>query len=154
VLLPLRGRLGHLSWNNPGGSAIGRVGKKKGEGKGKRERERERAGDLTSGSKSGDHHLQNLGHHGERERWERKGGCCAGELNEGKRDKGRGARMGEGQGARVARAELGQARSGWARSGRAGLGRTTGQNPVARTTTDWNSIREAKSEMRPSNTRD
>jgi general stress protein YciG len=32
-------------------------------------RERERGGELTSGSKSGDHRLQNLGHHGgERER--------------------------------------------------------------------------------------
>jgi hypothetical protein len=47
-----------------------RAGEKEGEGEGKRERERE----LTSGSKSGDHHLQNLGHHGgERERWEREG---------------------------------------------------------------------------------
>jgi hypothetical protein len=33
---------------------------------------------------SGDHRLQNLGHHRERERW-RRGGCCAGELNKGKR---------------------------------------------------------------------
>jgi hypothetical protein len=36
-----------------------------------REREREgegRGGELTSGSKSGDHRLRNLGHHGERER--------------------------------------------------------------------------------------
>jgi hypothetical protein len=34
-----------------------------------REREGEgRGGELTSGSKSGDHHIQNLGHHGERER--------------------------------------------------------------------------------------
>jgi hypothetical protein len=32
------------------------------------ERERERGGELTSGSKSGDHHLQNLGHHRGRER--------------------------------------------------------------------------------------
>jgi hypothetical protein len=37
-----------------------------GEGEGKRERER--GGELTSGSKSGDHRLQNLGHHRERER--------------------------------------------------------------------------------------
>jgi hypothetical protein len=44
----------------------GRVGKNKGEGK--RERERERGGELTLGSKSGDHCLQNLGYHGERER--------------------------------------------------------------------------------------
>jgi hypothetical protein len=33
-----------------------------------RERERERGGELTSGSKYGDHHLQKLGHHGERDR--------------------------------------------------------------------------------------
>jgi hypothetical protein len=26
VLLPLRGRLGHLSWNNPGGSATAGIG--------------------------------------------------------------------------------------------------------------------------------
>jgi hypothetical protein len=85
----------------------------KGEGEGKRERER--GGELTSGSKSGDHRLQNLGHHrGEREVGER-GGCCAGELNEGKRP-GEGARMGR------ARA-LGARGSSWA-----GLGRTAGQN--------------------------
>jgi hypothetical protein len=80
-------------------------------------------------------------------------GCCAGELNEGKRDKGRG-RMGRARRARGARAELGHARSGWAGSGRAGLGRTAGQNPVERTTTDRNSIREAKSETELSNARD
>jgi hypothetical protein len=40
----------------------GRVGEKEGEGEGKRERERER--ELTSGSKSSDHRLQNLGRHG------------------------------------------------------------------------------------------
>jgi hypothetical protein len=34
---------------------------------------------------------------GERERW-RRGGCCAGELNEGKRPGEGGGRMGEGQG--------------------------------------------------------
>jgi hypothetical protein len=43
---------------------------------------------------------------------------------------------------------------GWAGLGRAGLGRTAGQNPVACTTTDRNSIHEAKSETRLSNTRD
>jgi hypothetical protein len=36
-------------------------------GGGGEERERERGGELTSGSKSGDHRLQNPGHHGERE---------------------------------------------------------------------------------------
>jgi hypothetical protein len=42
----------------------------------------------------------------------------------------------------------------WAAPGRAGLGRTVGQNSVARTTTDRNSIRKAKSETRLSNTHD
>jgi hypothetical protein len=91
------------------GRGRGRAGKKKGEGEGKRER----GGELTSGSKSGDHRLQNLGHHGEREMGER-GGCYAGELNEGKRDKGRGRAHREGQGARGARAELGWVGLGWA----------------------------------------
>jgi hypothetical protein len=50
-----------------------RDGEKEGEVKGKRERERERGGELTSGSKSGDHRLQNLGHHGgERDGRERR----------------------------------------------------------------------------------
>jgi hypothetical protein len=48
----------------------------------------------------------------------------------------------------------GARRPSWARPGWAGLGRTTGQNLVARTTTDRNSIHEAKSETRLSNTRD
>jgi hypothetical protein len=60
----------------------------------------------------------------------------------------------EGTGARGARAELGRAGPGWAGSGRAGLGRTAVQNPVARTTTDRNSIREAKSETKLSNAHD
>jgi hypothetical protein len=34
------------------------------EGRGGGVEERERGGELTSGSKSGDHRLQNLGHHG------------------------------------------------------------------------------------------
>jgi hypothetical protein len=42
--------------------------RRKGKGRG---RERERGGELTSGSKSGNHRLQNLGHHGG-ERWERR----------------------------------------------------------------------------------
>jgi hypothetical protein len=49
---------------------------------------------------------------------------------------------------------LGRAGLGWAGLDRAGLGRTAGQNPMARTTTDRNSIRGAKSETRLSNTRD
>jgi hypothetical protein len=44
---------------------------------GGRER-RERGGDLTSGSKSSDHRLQNLGYNGEKRERE----LCAGELNE------------------------------------------------------------------------
>jgi hypothetical protein len=52
-------------------------------------------------------------------------------------------------GARGARAELDRVGLG-----RAGLGRTTGRNPVARTTTDRKSIREEKSETELSNARD
>jgi hypothetical protein len=48
------------------------AGEKEGEGEGKRERERE----LTSGSKSGDHHLQNLGHHGEEREMGERGSCA------------------------------------------------------------------------------
>jgi hypothetical protein len=49
--------------------------KKKGRGRRReRGRERERGGELTSATKSGDLHLQNLGHHGgEREVGEREG---------------------------------------------------------------------------------
>jgi hypothetical protein len=43
---------------------------------------------------------------------------------------------------------------GRAGPGRAGLGRTAGQNPVARTTTDRESIHEAKSETELSNAHD
>jgi hypothetical protein len=77
---------------------------------------------------------------------EERGGWCAGELNEGKRP---------GEGARIERGRaLGARGPSWAALGWAGLGHTAGQNPVARTTTDQNSIREAKSETRLSNTRD
>jgi hypothetical protein len=62
------------------------------------------------------------------------------------RDQGRG-RIGRGR-------APGARGPSWAGPGRAGLGHTAGQNPVARTTTDRNSIREAKSETRLSNTRD
>jgi hypothetical protein len=54
-----------------GARGRGRAGEKEGEGEGKREREREK--ELTSGSKSGDHHLQNLGHHEGERGWEREG---------------------------------------------------------------------------------
>jgi hypothetical protein len=85
---------------------------------------------------------------GERDGRERE--VTAREKSNGRKRPGEGVRMG----ARGARAELGHARSGWAGSGRAGLGRTAGQNPVERTTTDRNSIREAKSETELSNARD
>jgi hypothetical protein len=94
-----------------------------GEGKRERERERERGRELTSGSKFGDHRLQNLGHHGERDR----GG---GEEVAVRENQMRGAR--------------GPERTGL---GRAGLGRTAGQNTAARTTTDRNPIHEMKTEM-------
>jgi hypothetical protein len=57
------------------------------------------------------------------------------------RERDQGARMGEGTGARGAPSQ-------------AGLGRTAGQNPVARTTTDRKSVLEAKSETELSNARD
>jgi hypothetical protein len=82
---------------------------------------------LTSGSKSGDHRLQNLGHHRE-ERDGRERELCAEELNEGK-----GTREGATWGGAACQGCAGQ---GHAELGRAGLGRTTGQNPAARTTTD------------------
>jgi hypothetical protein len=65
------------------------------------------------------------------------------------RDQGRGGHAWGGHG-RQGRA--GRAGPGWV--GRDGLGHTTGQNPMARTTTDRKSIREAKSETRLRNTRD
>jgi hypothetical protein len=83
---------------------VTRAGEKEGEGEGKREMERERERELTSGSKSGDHRLQNLGHHGEEREVGEGGSCCAGELNEGKRpgeggawERDRGARVGLGR---------------------------------------------------------
>jgi hypothetical protein len=59
--------------------------------------------------------------------------------------------MGEGT---CARGASGRARPDRAGLGRARLGRTAGQNPVARTTTDRNSISEAKSKTRLSNAHD
>jgi hypothetical protein len=62
----------------------------------------------------------------------------------------RGAHMGSrGCQGRAGRAGPGRVGLGWV-----GLGRTTGQNPMARTTTDWKTIREAKSETELSNARD
>jgi hypothetical protein len=79
-----------------------------------------RGGELTSGSKSGDHRLQNLGHHGEREGW-RRGGCCAGKSNVRKEEKGGGA-WGRG---RVSGAR-GPERASWAGLGRTGSGWVAG----------------------------
>jgi hypothetical protein len=77
------------------------------------EGEREK-GSSPRGSKSGDHCLQNLGHHGE-DRDGRERELCVGELNEGKETRGGGAH-GEGQGARGTRAKAGPCRIGlgWA----------------------------------------
>jgi hypothetical protein len=69
------------------------------------------------------------------------------------RERDRGARAWGAGGARGARAELCRARLGWVGSGQAGLSHTAGQNPVARTTTNRKTIREAKSETELSNTR-
>jgi hypothetical protein len=71
-----RGGASHRAW--PGAARAGRPRREEErEGEGKREGERERGAHLGDPN-SGDHRLQDLGHHGERERWER--GCCAGEI--------------------------------------------------------------------------
>jgi hypothetical protein len=67
---------------------------------------------------------------------------------EGGRGMGR-ARAPGAHGPRPDRAGPGRVGLGWAR-----LGRTAGQNSVARTTIDRNPIRETKSETRLSNTLD
>jgi hypothetical protein len=77
-----------------------------------------------------------------------------GELNEGKETMGGGCGMGRGRAPGARGPRLDRARPGRVGLGRAGLGRTAGQNPMARTTTDRNTIRETKSEMRLSNKRD
>jgi hypothetical protein len=88
-------------------------------GRGGRGEEEEEEGEREKGSspresKSGDHCLQNLGHHGE-DRDGRERELCVGELNEGKETRGGGAH-GEGQGARGTRAKAGPCRIGlgWA----------------------------------------
>jgi hypothetical protein len=105
---------------------VSRAGEKKGRG---RERGRGRGrGELTSGSKSSDHRLQNLGHHGERE----GGGgeeVVARENQMKERERREGARAWVRGRARGARGPE-----------RAGLGRTACQNPATRTTTDRNPI--------------
>jgi hypothetical protein len=83
-----RGRAGRRPGRRAG---CARPGEARGVGERRTKRkEIERGGGSARGSKSDDQRLQNLGHHGgEREVGER-GSCCAEELNEGKRDKGRG----------------------------------------------------------------
>jgi hypothetical protein len=129
----------------PGGARDGGrgcAGKKKGGGGGKSARAR--GGELTSGiqipaitvSKTYD----TTGRKRERDGGERE------RLLHGRnqmRERDQGGAWGAG-GARGARVEL----------GRAGLGRTAGQNPVARTTTDRKTIREAKFGTELSNARD
>jgi hypothetical protein len=93
-----------------GATQGGRTGKKEGEGEGKRERERGGEGELTSRSKSGDHRLQNLGHHGgEREVEERR--LLREKIEWEKGREGRGGAYGEGQGTGGTRA-----RAGWVAS--------------------------------------
>jgi hypothetical protein len=55
------------------GKTRGRTGEERGGGEEERERER---GAHLGDPNSGDHRIQNLGHHEERE-----GGCCAGKIN-------------------------------------------------------------------------
>jgi hypothetical protein len=109
-------RVGGPRWSRARGSRDARTqGRRRGRAQGREgeeEEEGERGGE-GRGAHLGDpnssvHHLQNLVHHGERERGGRGGGCCAGELNEGKRPGERGAH-GEGTGGRGTRAELGWA---------------------------------------------
>jgi hypothetical protein len=126
------------------GSAQG----KKGEGERKREREGE--GSSPRGSKfrrspSPKPRAPRGERERERERWEREGGCCTGELNEGK-GPGEGAHIGEGT-------TPGARGPSWAALCRAGLGRIAGQNPVARTTTDRNPNAKWKSQRDETNTR-
>jgi hypothetical protein len=150
-----RRRRGAEGRGGPWGRAQGtHAGERKGRGRGKRQRERERGGELTSGSKSGDHRLRNLGHHGERERevGERERLLCGRNQMRG-RDQG--GAHGEGHG-RQGRAGPGRAGLGWARLGWVELGWA-----APRAKTPWHaqpqigkSIREAKSETELSNARD
>jgi hypothetical protein len=106
-----------------GGARVGEEERARagGEEEGEGEREEGRGGELTSGSNSGDHRLQNLGHHGEREVEEGEGGCCAGNPNE----IGRGGGGAWGVwGAGGARARPGRAGLGWV-----GPGHFADQNP-------------------------
>jgi hypothetical protein len=99
-------------------------GEKEGAGEGKRERERE----LTSGSKSSDHCLQNLGHHG----GERGGGEEVAARENQMREREKRERRGRAWGR--------YGRQGRAGPGRVGLGHVAGQKRTTRTATDWNPI--------------
>jgi hypothetical protein len=95
-----KGAAGERHRDRGGAPRWGRVGARGGRGGATRgggeegEGRRRGRGELTSGTKSGNLRLQNLGHHeGEREVGE-GGSCCAGELNEGN-DQGEG-QHGEG----------------------------------------------------------
>jgi hypothetical protein len=121
-----------------GGEGGGGVARRGGEGEGKREREteRERGGELTSGPKSGDHRLQNLGHHEERERG---GGeeVAARENQMRERERREGTRRGDmGTG------------PDWA-----GLGRGPGQKPTTHATTDRTPIANQNPKRDEMNTR-
>jgi hypothetical protein len=103
-----RGRAAPRTWG-----AARRGGE--GEGKRERERERERGGELTSGSKSDDHRLQNLGHHRERERGGgEEAAARENQMRERERREGRAWGRGRAPGAR------GPEWVGWAGLGRAG----------------------------------
>jgi hypothetical protein len=107
-------------------------------GEGERGRGREKERELTSGSKSGDHRLQNLGHNGE-ERDGRERELCAGELNEGKRDKGRGGTC------------MGRGKAPGAHGPRPS--RAAGQKPTTCTTTDRSPIANQNPKRDEANTR-
>jgi hypothetical protein len=100
-----------------GGGGVARRG---GEGEGKRERERESeresGGEYTSGSKFGDHRLQNLGHHRGRERG--GGEEVAAQENQMRERERREGPQGGGTGARDARARADRAELGRAGSRR------------------------------------
>jgi hypothetical protein len=88
-------------------------------GEKRREREREKGGELTSGSNSGDHRLQNLGHHRRsRERWEREVVAREFQMREGEEEGAHG-----GCGAPRARGP------GWVGLGWVGPGHFADRNP-------------------------
>jgi hypothetical protein len=119
-----------------------------------REREREREseekggeGSSPRGSNSGDHRLQNLGHHG-RERVREMGEreiAARDKSNEANGSRGGGAH-GVGRGARGARAGPGRTEPGW-------VGSHHGSKPTTRTTIKWKSIANQNPKQNETNTR-